>query len=762
MPALLVMFSLYLFRAIIIGGHLLVGSDFVSFYLPMKKFFYDQIHQYGTIPLWNPYIFGGMPFWAHFESTIFYPLGFLFWLIQPAKAYGYTMFLHLIMAGVFMYILARSLEISRAGSFLAASIFTCNGFVMALIYLGHMGPVQSYIWLPIIIYFLNRAIHLERPYFYASVAGMLWGIQILGGAPQDAFYTFLASMFFLLLSARGYYDRFGRPGNYLMIPLCLFLFGAALAALQVVPAFELINESVREALDNYEMVTMASYPPEGLITTLMPHFFGNYVDDTYWVGGVPFSVPQQNLYVGILPLVLLLFLSFRTQNDRKVILFAGFLALIAVVLALGRHTPVYKLAYLLPGFDRFRAPSKIIVLWVFAMGLLAGKGMDGLLLVKERRSRMVDWRLLLCILSLIALVTIDIFLHFENMLSLKVFSLFVLDEAIPEKIMQASKIITGEFHLLTLFGGLSVLFVLLTRRRLLSPKLSALILSALLLANLSLTLGRAVVHSDATYLSIENIKQSLRRTLGQDNSIFRVGAYKSAFGPNLEMYLGFQTVGGFTALFPARYYEYVNAYAEGRLVKGWVSLRYGRSKNQKLMDLLNVKYEILHSEKICILRESYLPRAFMVPGFEVLEQGDILDRMVQKDFDPYRAVLFEKGDFNPAGAISSSQEPKPKSEVRILSYSPDEILIKVNSSFSGFLFLSEVYYPGWKCFVDDKEESILRGNYLFRVVQVPEGSHTVRFTFDPWTVKVGIGITLLTLFLFVLILAHGRLKLRKD
>ena len=68
---LLGIFCLYLFWNIVIDGHRLIGRDFIGFYLAMKKFLFDQLQLYHTIPFWNPFIFGGMPFWAHFESTIF-------------------------------------------------------------------------------------------------------------------------------------------------------------------------------------------------------------------------------------------------------------------------------------------------------------------------------------------------------------------------------------------------------------------------------------------------------------------------------------------------------------------------------------------------------------------------------------------------------------------------------------------------------------------------------------------------------------------
>ena len=78
----------------------------------------------------------------------------------------------------------------------------CNGYIMAILYMGHSSPVQSYIWLPIVIYFLHQALHSEKPYLHSTIAGILWGIQILAGAPQDAFYTFLASLLFLVCNIK--------------------------------------------------------------------------------------------------------------------------------------------------------------------------------------------------------------------------------------------------------------------------------------------------------------------------------------------------------------------------------------------------------------------------------------------------------------------------------------------------------------------------------------------------------------------------------
>ena len=79
------------------------------------------------------------------------------------------------------------------------------------------------------------------------------------------------------------------------------------------------------------------------------------------------------------------------------------LALIALVLALGSHTPVYQWVSTLPGFDKIRAPAKIIMLWAFAMALLAGKGMDDLIHMGEKSLRRRSLVALCCSLLLAGL-----------------------------------------------------------------------------------------------------------------------------------------------------------------------------------------------------------------------------------------------------------------------------------------------------------------------------------------------------------------------
>jgi uncharacterized membrane protein YfhO len=61
------------------------------------------------------------------------------------------------------------------------------------------------------------------------------------------------------------------------------------------------------------------------------------------------------------------------------------------------------------------------------------------------------------------------------------------------------------------------------------------------------------------------------------------------------------------------------------------------------------------------------------------------------------------------------------------------------------LVLSDTYYPGWRALVDGREQPLVRGDLLFRVVPVPAGQHEVVFRFEPTSIRVGLAITVVAL-----------------
>src|SRR5262249_28245710 len=74
---------------------------------------------------------------------------------------------------------------------------------------------------------------------------------------------------------------------------------------------------------------------------------------------------------------------------------------------------------------------------------------------------------------------------------------------------------------------------------------------------------------------------------------------------------------------------------------------------------------------------------------------------------------------------------------------PTQTVVNVTARSDGYLVLTDTYYPGWHASVDGTEQSIVRADLLFRAVALPAGTHTVRFWFDPPSLKRGLAITVI-------------------
>ena len=65
-------------------------------------------------------------------------------------------------------------------------------------------------------------------------------------------------------------------------------------------------------------------------------------------------------------------------------------------------------------------------------------------------------------------------------------------------------------------------------------------------------------------------------------------------------------------------------------------------------------------------------------------------------------------------------------------------LIKTGNNDASILVLTDIYYPGWKAFIDETETKIYRADGLVRAVFIPEGQHTIEFVYQPESYYNGI------------------------
>jgi hypothetical protein len=725
------------FGKVILGGKSLMGWDFVEQFYPWKKFIYDSVWSNGSVPFWNPYLFSGIPFVGNIQASMFYPLGLLYYLLPPEFAYGYSTALHCFLGSIFMYVLMRGLSVSLAGSLISALIFSFNGYFMGHLYAGHLSFVQSYVWIPLILHLMHRFIQRAQMK-YAIGAGLMLGLQILGGFPQIAFYTILSCLLFLLfhgltLLRGGAYTGALRVGIGLTLILCV---GFALAAVQVLPTLEFTRLSTRAGGVDYAFATFDSLNPKEILGFLIPDIFGNPVDGTYWRSPQSWHFWESCGYAGILPLFLI-FIKTRHGSLRSLRIFFIVLILLALFLAFGKYNPLYPLIYRLPGFNSFRVPSQIIFLYVFGIAVLSGIGFHNLQ-QKEWHFSRVGAVFLTLAGSLLMAITIG--------LAVSPFSFFFqlfknLSEG-PVTHANMSMLygrITFSIYTGTLLFFCSLLFILSHGRQKLTPWILTVVASALILTDLYLFGGQFIrPHELTTPSRKEDILELLNRRPDQG----RIVTKSDLFLTNDGLLHKFPSVLGYDPLILRRYVNYVQSSQNERHDDHVVNLANLDDPRAKLMKLLNVKRMVV-GERILELDKdvNYLT---IVKEAVTKSDDEALDFMQSDAFDPGKMVILGQDyvykntpsqvDFGPLMASGS-----------VLTYDNERITIQASTNQPAYLVLSEIFYPGWQATVDGRTVPILRGNYLFRVIPLERGEHQVHLRFVSWPFRIGVLISLLTL-----------------
>ena len=136
-----------------------------------------------------------------------------------------------------------------------------------------------------------------------------------------------------------------------------------------------------------------------------------------------------------------------------------------------------------------------------------------------------------------------------------------------------------------------------------------------------------------------------------------------------------------------------------------------------------------------------VPRAFVAPAQRVVagEQA-ALEAIGETDFDPRREVIVEEpieGVPDSAGAAGG--------RARIVSYEPERVKIEASADAPGVVVLTDTWYPGWKARVDGEEVDVERVDYVMRGVPVEPGEHTIEFTYEPASFRVGAAISVIAL-----------------
>src|SRR5258708_11025803 len=322
----------------------------------------------GRLPLWNSYNGAGVPLLANYQSALLYPPNLLYWLLPGPQTMSTLGMLHLLLAAYGMWRLTKYLECTWLGSGIATLAYPLSSTLVARF--GNPAMLDAAAWLPWLL--LATLCLVEKVTLWRIIAlAAVGALQLLAGHAQWTFYSFLlAGSCGLWRILRTNNTRSSRQimATFLAALVAIAL-GVSLAAAQLLPTRELQQQSARASGLEEGFALNFSYAPLSMLTLLNPNFFGNPGDGSYAINGEYF---ETTAYVGILPLTLAivgcLHLALLQRRKRRglnmpeiaipngnLIPFFALAALISLILAFGKFTPLYPFLYrYVPTFSLFQ------------------------------------------------------------------------------------------------------------------------------------------------------------------------------------------------------------------------------------------------------------------------------------------------------------------------------------------------------------------------------------------------------------------------
>lgn len=362
-------------------GKFLIGGDVFFYTYPMRTVAWRMI-RHGELPLWTPLVLSGFPLLAMIQLGLAYPLTWTHLFLPDHWAEEIYVLSPFLLAPAFTYAYARELGRTRKSAMLAGLVFGYSGLTTNA--LGMNGiPTNAMMWLPLLLIALERARprHLVRPLIGAAAAytpAVLTGHAqsfLLVGAMGGAYALFLA--FTPIAQERKYFGRAASTEHQqpwlkqlrwqpLLVAgsACVLSFG--IAAFQILETMRAARRSIRHSI-SYDIFSEGSFTlREAVLSFIAPLY--HYIDVTTYVAPLA-AVLASVAIVGAI--------RHRRSSDVRIFFWVA-VAVVAAVLMLGEHTPLYRLLYHIPVVNLFRVPSRHAYEWTFSLAVLAAYGCDAL------------------------------------------------------------------------------------------------------------------------------------------------------------------------------------------------------------------------------------------------------------------------------------------------------------------------------------------------------------------------------------------------
>lgn len=722
------------------AGKLLVNPAGDQMYtgLPFRWFGAEEWLRTGQVPLWNPYMFGGLPFVGAMHGDIFYPTAWLrlFLPIDVALNFGFA--IHVVLAGFFAYLFFRALGLSWTASVAAGIAYQLSGIVASMVSPGHDGKLFVSALLPLVLTGVLLGARDRRLEGFGLLA-LAAGAGIISPHIQMMQYTLIFAGLFTLYLCFWAPDRPDRRWRWTSMAIALGAVALAfgIAWIQLWPFIQYMPYAARAAgAQGWEYATSWAMPIPNIVDWLVSDFTG--VLDRY--SGENFGKLHSE-YIGATVLGLAAIGAARSDR-RRLAWFMGGAGLLFVLVSLGGHTPFYRLWYaIVPGVKVTRAAGMAFFIPTFVFALFAGLGVERL----ERGERTKLLPALLVAAALLLLMGIS-----------GALGGLAQDLARPERasaaVENAGRVTLTAVKAALLLAAVAGLVYASRRGRLRGFALAG-VLALLIGGDLFHNVRRFWMYSPpASEIFADD---AVTRHLATAQPPYRVldptiypGAY--LMGKRVPQVLGHH----------------------GNELNEYDSLLGGKNVWQnlgapQLWGTLAVRFIILDQSRpvpgfhqavgptriptgqtvVLLEADTAPPYARVVPGAAKLPNEQMVPTLMDPRMDVSRLVLLPPdAPVEVAPLTGGLPEPSPSRAV-MTSWEPGKMAIRLEPAPAApsYVVVSENWYPDWRATVDGQPGQVLRGDYTLLTVPVAAGAREVTLQFSRGVYNTGKLVTLVSL-----------------
>ncbi|HQV99783.1 MAG TPA: YfhO family protein [Bacteroidia bacterium] len=791
----------FLYFSPMLGGKELKQSDIAN-WEGMSKEITDFQAKTGEFTYWTNSMFGGMPGYqisAVYPYTLFKYVDNILTLGLPTPAN----YLFLFMAG--FYFLLITLKVDRRVAIMGAVGFAFSSYFILFIGTGHNSKAHAIGYMAPIIAGIIMT-YRGRVLLGASITGIALALQLYANHLQITYYlmmivVLLAGMFFYEAIVNKKIADFFKA-SALLVVVALLAVASNITNLWATQEYgkystrgpsELTadKENQTTGLDR-DYITDWSYGIGETFTLLIPDFKGGAseaiatnnkdalkeVDSNYrqyvgsfgsYFGDQPFTGGP--LYVGAILILLFVIGLFVVEGPLKWWIVSS--TLLSILLSWGKFFMSFTNFFLdnVPGYDKFRAVTTILVIAEFTIPLMAVLAVDKMIKQEDFFAR-YGKKLMIAMGIVIGFV-------FLVKISPGTFTRLYTDREYEQvsasvKGQQNSGQIVDEFftavsaareHIVSSDAGRSLILLILA---------GALVFGfakyrfkkEFLIYGLLVLIAIDLIGVDQRYVNSDSFSKKASHSAPFPESVadqmiktdptlsYRVlNIAANTFNDASTSYYH-QSIGGYHGAKLKRYKELIDYRISPEMTALRTAMQKPDSSTQKVfasqttLNMLNAKYIIYNPDAQPIVNQGALGNAWFVSEYKMVANADA-ELAALNNFNPKTTAIVDQRFTDKLTGLNLQADSS--ATIKMTGYKPNHLTYESNSNSEQLAVFSEIYYDkGWNAYVDGKSVDYVRTNYVLRAMRIPAGKHQVEWKFEPTVVATGGKITLAGSLLLIL------------